>query len=183
MIKTLSPLGATHRISVLLDYSDTVTATVVLTPKAAKDAQPLTFQLCGPVDELDAGFAAQLAEAVGKINANVTDLSSLEAQLAAAKKAKEDELAAAKKPTAKPAAAATKPSKPKPAKKEDEAKGEDSDDEEGEKPEAPAETPAPAATSTAGAPSPSWKQKQPLTPAPTPPAEPAATGTLELGDI
>ena len=186
MIKALSPLGTTHRISVLLDYADSVTATVVLSPKGEKEAQPLTFQIAGPVDELDSGFAAQLTEAVSKITATATDLSSLDAQLAAAKKAKEEELAAAKsKTTVKPAAAAAKPSKSKPAKKE-EAKDDDEaeDDEEDEKPKAPAETPAAApATSTAGAPSPAWKKQQALTPAPTPPAAPAAQQPLELGDI
>lgn len=182
MIKTLAPLGGTHRISVLLDYTtnnspDTVTATVIVTPKP-EGAQPLTFQIAGTVDELEAGFAAQLTDAVAKITATATDLSSLDAQLAAAKKAKEEELAAAKT-TAKPAAAAAKPSKSKPAKKEEAEEGEEDDD-----PETPAETPAPAATSTAGAPSPAWKKQQALTPAPTPP--PAAAGepaTLELGDI
>ena len=177
MIKALSPLGATHRISVLLDYTtnnspDTVTATVIVTPKP-EGAQPITFQIAGTVDELEAGFAAQLTEAVTKITATTTDLSSLDAQLAAAKKAKEDELAAARKPTAKPAAAAAKPSKSKPAKKDEE-------DEDDETPEAPAPA-TPTATSTAGAPSPAWKQKQALTPAPTPPAP--AESTLELGDI
>ena len=175
MIKALSPLGATHRISVILDYADSVTATVLLSPKGEKGGQPLTFQIAGPVDELEAGFAAQLTEAVTKITATTTDLSSLDAQLAAAKKAKEEELAAAKKATAKPAAAAAKPSKSKPAKKDEE--GEEDDD----KPETPAETSAPAATSTAGAPSPAWKKQQALTPAPTPPAP--AESTLELGDI
>ena len=183
MIKTLAPLGGTHRISVLLDYTtnnspDTVTATVIVTPKP-EGAQPLTFQIVGTVDELEAGFAAQLTEAVAKITATATDLSSLDAQLAAAKKAKEEELAAAKsKPTTKPAAAAAKPSKSKPAKKEEAEEGEEDDD-----PETPAETPAPAATSTAGAPSPAWKKQQALTPAPTPPAAPTAQQPLELGDI
>ena len=117
MIKTLAPLGGTHRISVLLDYTtnnspDTVTATVIVTPKP-EGAQPLTFQIAGTVDELEAGFAAQLTEAVAKITATATDLSSLDAQLAAAKKAKEEELAAAKsKPTTKPAAAAAKRAAP-----------------------------------------------------------------------
>lgn len=184
MIKALSPLGTTHRISVLLDYADSVTATVVLSPKGEKEAQPLTFQIAGPVDELDAGFAAQLTDAVAKITATATDLSSLDAQLAAAKKAKEEELAAAKsKPTTKPAAAAAKPSKSKPAKKEEAKDDDEEDDEEDEKPEAPAETPAAPATSTAGAPSPAWKKQQALTPAPTPPAAPAAQQPLELGDI
>lgn len=179
MIKTLAPLGATHTISVLLDYAETVTATVVLTPKTEKDAQPLTFQLAGPLDELDAGFAAQLTEAVSKITSTTTELASLDAQLAAAKKAKEEELAAAKsKTTVKQSVAAAKPSKSKPVKKDEEEEEEDKASED----LPPAETPA--ATSTAGAPSPSWKQKQALTPAPTPP--PAAAGepaTLELGDI
>ena len=166
MIKTLAQLGTTHRISVLLDYADTVTATVVLTPKTEKDAQPLTFQLAGPVDELDAGFAAQLTEAVSKITTTTTELASLDAQLAAAKKAKEDALAAEKKAPAGKA-------KAKPSKKEE--KSEEAEDED-EKPETPA-APAPA-TATAGAPSPAWKQKQVLTPAPTPPSE-----TLALGDI
>ena len=178
MIKTLAPLGATHTISVLLDYAETVTATVVLTPKTEKDAQPLTFQLAGPLDELDAGFAAQLTEAVSKITSTTTELSALDAQLAAAKKAKEEELAAAKsKTTVKQSVAAAKPSKSKPVKKDEE----EGDEDEEEKPETPA---APAASATAGAPSPAWKQKQALTPAPTPP--PAAAGepaTLELGDI
>ena len=143
MIKTLAPLGGTHRISVLLDYTtnnspDTVTATVIVTPKP-EGAQPLTFQIAGTVDELEAGFAAQLTEAVAKITATATDLSSLDAQLAAAKKAKEEELAAAKsKPTAKPAAAAAKPSKSKPAKKEEAKDDDEADDDEDEKPEAPA---------------------------------------------
>ena len=173
MIKTLAPLGATHTISVLLDYAETVTATVVLSPKTEKDAQPLTFQLAGPVDELDAGFAAQLTEAVGKITVTTTELASLDAQLAAAKKAKEEELAAAKsKTTVKQSVAAAQPSQSKPV------KAEEAEDEEEETP--PAETPA--ATSTAGAPSPSWKQKQALTPAPTP-APTAEPATLELGDI
>ena len=188
MIKTLAPLGGTHRISVLLDYTtnnspDTVTATVIVTPKP-EGAQPLTFQIAGTVDELEAGFAAQLTEAVAKITATATDLSSLDAQLAAAKKAKEEELAAAKsKPTTKPAAAAAKPSKSKPAKKEEAKDDDEEEDEEDEKPEAPAETPAAPATSTAGAPSPAWKKQQALTPAPTPPAAPAAQQPLELGDI
>ena len=174
MIKALSPLGATHRISVILDYADSVTATVLLSPKGEKEGQPLTFQIAGPVDELDTGFAAQLTEAVAKVTTATTDLASLDAQLAAAKKAKEEELAAARKPTAKPAAAAAKPSKSKPAKK-------DEDGEDDETPEAPAPA-TPTATSTAGAPSPAWKQKQALTPAPTP-AAPTAQQPIELGDI
>ena len=177
MIKALSPLGTTHRISVLLDYADSVTATVVLSPKGEKEAQPLTFQIAGPVDELDTEFAAKLTEAVAKVATATTDLASLDAQLAAAKKAKEEELATAKKATA------AKPSKSKPAKKEEAKDDDEEDDEEDEKPEAPAETPAAPATSTAGAPSPAWKKQQALTPAPTPPAAPAAQQPLELGDI
>ena len=185
MIKTLAPLGGTHRISVLLDYTtnnspDTVTATVIVTPKP-EGAQPLTFQIAGTVDELEAGFAAQLSEAVAKITATATDLSSLDAQLAAAKKAKEEELAAAKSKT-KPAATPAKPSKSKPAKSAAEEEVEEEDKASEDLP--PAETPAAApATSTAGAPSPAWKKQQALTPAPTPPAAPAAQQPLELGDI
>lgn len=119
MITTLAKMGATHRISVLLDYQggaipESVTATILFEGKedSALDIKPI--QISGPIEEVEKHLASDFAVSVKKIEALVTQYGEAEADLAKQVEEKKAE-AAKKKEEPKPEPKKPKAEKPKPA--------------------------------------------------------------------
>lgn len=173
MITALAKLGATQRISILLDYDVTltklasgegsVTATVMFAPRddQAPDIKPV--QITGTIAEVEAHLATDFTAGIEKVAGLVTTLAEAEADL---KKQAEEKKAEATKEKEKPKETAT-------AKPKKEAKP---------APVEPAKTEKPLAA-VAGKPVPSltpaWKKK----PDEPKPEEPAAEAPPSDDDI